>query len=111
MNYVVWYDDVVAFLVITRNDTVGYLVMEIDTRIRLYSELMVMMMGRLLRTSVVAGPLPLAHDFVEGMGTCGCRPIASFLVIVPRGSSAWSRFLFFGAGATGTAEEVEADSA
>ena len=67
------------------------------------------MTGRLLCKSVVA--LPLAHDFVEGMETCGCRQGAGFFVIVPRGSSAWSCFLFFGAGATWTVGAVNAASA
>lgn len=59
----------------------------------------------------MAGPLPLAHDFVEGMVACCCKPGAGLFVRVPRDSSAGSRFLFFGAGGTGTAEDVLADKA
>lgn len=32
INYIVWYDDVVSFLVITRNNTIGCLMMEMGTR-------------------------------------------------------------------------------
>ena len=64
----------------------------------------------MLRTSVVAGPLPLAQD-VEGTTACCWRPVVTFFTMVPRGSSGWSRFRFFGAGATSTAEEVLADMA
>lgn len=65
----------------------------------------------MLRTSVVAGPLPLAQDLVEGTAACCWKPVAAFFIMVPRESSGWSRFLFFGAGATSTAEEVLADMA
>lgn len=65
----------------------------------------------MLRTSAVAGPLPLAQDLEEGTTTCCWRPMVTFLTMVPRGSSARSRLRFFGAGATSTAEEVLADMA
>lgn len=64
-----------------------------------------------LRTSAVAGPLPLAHDLVESRAAWWCKPVAGFFVRVPRESSACSRFLFFGAGATGAREEVLAERA
>ena len=59
----------------------------------------------------MAGPLPLAQDLEEGAEGCCWRPEATFLTMVPRGSSGWSRFLFFGAGATNTAEEELAERA
>lgn len=64
----------------------------------------------MLRTSVVAGPLPLAQD-LEGTAACCWKPVVTFLTMATRVSSAWSRFRFFGAGGTSAAEEVLADMA